>query len=95
MRYVTRPGVVLTKICGTRLLVPDRQASEFCPYVIRLTLLWASTWEALQKGNSLEKICKAHSILTHVSEEEAKIKLDVFLAKMTEKGFLIQEEEQE
>ena len=95
MKYKTRPGVVLTKVCGTSLLVPNREASTLCPYVIRLPFLWASTWKALQKGDSIETICKAHSILTHKSEEEAGNNLDDFLKEMCEKGFLIQVEDEE
>lgn len=95
MIYKIRPGVVLTNVCGASLLVPNREASEFCPYVIRIPLLWTVVWKALQKGDSSETICKALSILTNKSEEEAEIKLDEFLIKMSEKGFLIREEDQE
>ena len=95
MKYKTRPGIVLTNVCGASLLVPNREASVFCPYVIRLPLLWIIAWKALQKGDPIETICKALSILSNKSEEEAKIKLDEFLEKMSEKGFLIQEEDGE
>lgn len=92
MKYITRPGVVLTKVCGSYLLVPTRQASEHCPYIIRLTLLWVIAWNVLSKGDSIDAICKAHMILTKKPEDEVRKKIDVFLKALCDKGFLIAEE---
>ena len=95
MKYIQRPGVVLTKVCGTSLLVPNRAASEFCPYVIRLPFLPAGDWQALGNGKTVEMLYQGHSILKQISLEEAKAEVDKELASLCEKGFLIRVEDDE
>ena len=92
MRYVPRPGVVLTKVCGASLLVPTREASEACPHIVRLPGLLALEWKALADGKKLEDLYRAHEIFKHISHEEAVKQLDAAMATLCEKGFLIAEE---
>ena len=92
MRYVPRPGVVMTKVCGASLLVPNREASQACPHIVRLSGLLALDWNALAKGKELEILYKGHEILKRISYEEAVKEVDSSLAMLCEKGFLIAEE---
>ena len=82
MQYVTRPGVEVIKVCGTRLLVPDRDASEYCPYIVRLSALMAADWGALKRGVPVENLYKAHAILRHKPVEEVREGVDLFLNKL-------------
>lgn len=93
MKYIQRPGVVLTKVCGASLLVPNREASEFCPYVIQLPFLTAADWQALGNGRTVEMLYKGHMILRKMTMEEAAAEVDSELAVLCDKGFLIRVED--
>lgn len=94
MKYIQRPGVVLTKVCGTSLLVPNREASEFCPYVIQLSFLPAADWQALGNGKTIEMLYEGHRILRRISKEEAIEEVDAELSTLCDKGFLIRIEDE-
>lgn len=95
MRYRTRPGVVLTKICDVSVLIPSRAAYEACRSIQRLPPLWAATWSLLEKGDREETILRLHRILTKRSEEEIRGGLEKFCTEMAQKGYLIPLEEKE
>ena len=92
MRYVPRPGVVLTKVCGASLLVPNREASQACPHIMRIKGFLVLDWKALVNGKELEVLYKGHEVLKRISYEEAVEEVDSSLAKLCEQGFLIAEE---
>lgn len=48
--FQTRPGVLLTQICGEYLLVASKSAREFCPYYSFLNESAAFVWRALENG---------------------------------------------
>ncbi len=89
MTYKPRPGILFTKICNTHVLIPNREAQQYCPRILRLPLLWAATWEALEKDKPMEDIYRFHQILTKKSDEEIRTKVDGFLAQLCEQGFLM------
>lgn len=91
MKYRPRPGIVLTKICNANVLIPTRAVWQECNTIIRLTMLWAATWELLGREDSDAKILRVHQILTKKSDEEIQSRLDAFYAEMYKKGFLIKE----
>lgn len=93
MKYRIRPGIVLTKVCGTSLLVPDRRASEYCSYVLPMPYLYAAHWKALEKGSSLEQIIQAHGILTKKPDAECRAEIEKLFSGLCDKGFLIMEDE--
>lgn len=93
MRYILRPGIVRTQICGAYLLIPDRMASEVCPHIQRLSIIMASAVEFIDKGEPYEKAYKISEILQKKSEEEAKDYIDTMCADLCEKGFLIRVED--
>ncbi len=94
MRYKVRPGVVRAQICGAYLLIPDREASEACPYVQRINLLLSAAVEVLEKGQPMENIYTMYRILTKRPEEEIRQKVDRQLADLCDKGFLIRVEDE-
>lgn len=94
MRYIPRPGIVLTQVCGASLLVPNREASQFCPHIIRLSGMMALDWKALCRGEELEVIYRGHEILKRISREESVSEVDSALSMLCEKGFLIAVEDE-
>ena len=93
MHYIVRPGIVRAKICGVYLLIPDRAASEVCPYVQRISLLVSAAVEVIEKGQPVENIYTIYRILTKKPEEEVRAKVDGLLADLCGKGFLIRVED--
>ena len=89
MTYELRQGVVLTKICGEYLLIPDRQASEKCPSAKRLSIIGAALIENIQKKDPIEKICRVYEILGKKSPEEAKAKIYKMLSDLIKEGFIV------
>lgn len=94
MRYKVRPGIVRAQICGVYLLIPDRAASEACPYIRRINLLLSAAVEVIEKGQPIEKIYTIYRILTKRPEEEIRQKVDRQLADLCDKGFLIRVEDE-
>ena len=89
MKYKCRPGIVLSHICGVRLLIPTRAASAFCPYPVQVSFIGAVCWEAIQRGNDPNTMYKAYQILSKKSDAEVHKKIDSLLAQLCEKGFLM------
>ena len=52
-RYETRPGVVLTNICGEYMLLAAKAAREYCPYMTQLNESSAFLWRLLESGADL------------------------------------------
>ena len=95
MEYRPRPGVVSTKISGMHVLIPSRKAYAHCRSIRRLPMLWALTWELLERENAEEKIMQLHRLLTKKSDGEIENNLRAFYAKMYEDGYLIRTDDEE
>jgi hypothetical protein len=95
MKLVTRPGIVHVSICGVRLLIPTRAASEQCPHMLRLNLLTTMIWNGLDKGKSPEEIKNAIRILTKRPEQDVDNLWVRTVNSLLEKGFLIRVEDDE
>ncbi len=95
MKYKPRPGIVLTKLCDTNVLIPSRVAYDACKSIIRLPMLWAMTWSLLEKGEPEEKILRAHKILTKQSDSVIREKLNEFYEQLADQGYLIRVEDSE
>ena len=95
MNYKPRPGIVQTKICGVHVLIPTREAYEYCKAILRLPMLWAMTFELLEKGEADENIIRLHKILTKKPEEEICSRIERFCEELSDKGFLIKENVEE
>ena len=92
MNYRPRPGIVLTKICDQNVLIPSRIAHEHCKSIRTLPLVWAITWEYLERGVQEEQIFKLHRIMSKKSEEEIRQSLDRFYEAFYSQGYLIKNE---
>ena len=60
-QYKTRPGVVLTQICGEYLLVAAKAARSECPYYSFLNESSAFVWRLLEQGADLAALESAVS----------------------------------
>lgn len=89
-RYVPRPGIVKTKICGQTVLIPSRQAFSECQKIQRLSLVWLGVWNGLNKGKTMEEITDFLKLLTKQPDEEIQRGLDEFLRQLCDNGFLIE-----
>ena len=90
MRYQPRPGIVLTKLCGMRVLIPSRAASAYCATIRPLPFLWAAVWELLGQEDADEKIMKVYRILTKKTDREIREELDRLCKSLCEQGFLLE-----
>lgn len=93
MKYKPRPGIVMTTICDVRILVPSRLASDACKKTFYLPTLWAMTWSMLETGRSLEQIKNVHRILTKQPDDVIEARLDDFLQRLVQDGFLLEVED--
>ncbi len=59
IRYRTRPGVVLTEICGEHILVSARAIVRDCPFVTQINESSAFLWEKLRDGASEDELMTA------------------------------------
>ena len=90
MNYRPRPGVILTKICDFNVLIPSRAAYPACATIRALPMLWAITWELLEKDETEDRILQVHRILTKKSDEEIRDRLESFCRELCGAGFLIE-----
>lgn len=95
-RYKTRPGVVLTSICGEHVLVAAKSVWELCPYVTELNETSAFLWEHLRGSADLD------GLMTALNEEyelddptAARQAVEDFLRQMLELNYLLPEEQGE
>ena len=93
MAYELRPGIVFTNICGEYLLIPNRQASEQCRTIKRLSLIGAALIETLKKKEPIEKVGKVYEILGKKSPEEATQKIMELAEKLYQEGYLVESTE--
>lgn len=54
--YKTRPGVVLTSICGEYYLVAAKSIIGLCPYVTQINETSAFLWKKLAEGATAEQL---------------------------------------
>ena len=95
MKYVHRPGVVLTKICRQYVLIPNREAYACCKTVLPLPMLWASAWLNVPKENGEELTVKLFSIMTKKDIGQIRNEYRELCEKLAARGFLIEVPEEE
>ena len=89
MMYSVRKGVSRVQICGVFFLISNREASEFCPSIKKVNLLISAALEIIEKGDPVENIYKAYSILAKVDIDKAKVKIDKMLNDLYIQGYLV------
>lgn len=92
-RYKTRPGVVLTEICGEYVLVSAKMNLGVCPYVTTVNETSAFLWNRLIEGADFASLMQAvreeYEIDDVTAAEDA---VRAFLAQMIELNYIIPED---
>ena len=95
MTYRTRPGVVLTSICGEYMLVAAKEAREFCPYHSQITESSAFLWRLLCRGSDRDTLLREVEAEYELEDPAAaRQAIDSFIAQMIELGYLLPEGEE-
>jgi hypothetical protein len=92
-RYKTRPGVVLTEICGEYVLVSAKMNLGVCPYVTTVNETSAFLWNRLIEGadfDSLMQAVREEYEIDDVSAAEDAVR--AFLSQMIELNYIIPED---
>jgi hypothetical protein len=92
-RYKTRPGVVLTEICGEYVLVSAKMNLGVCPYVTTVNETSAFLWNRLIEGAdfaSLMQAVREEYEIDDVSAAEDAVR--AFLSQMIELNYIIPED---
>ena len=93
-RYKTRPGVVLTAVCGEYVLVAASAAQAFCPYVTELNETSAFLWERLRFGANLDDLMSALNEEYELEDSAAAQQaVEEFLRQMLKLNYLLPEEQ--
>lgn len=88
--YRTRPGVVLTGICGEYLLVAAKSAREFVPYVTQLNESSAALWEMLENGGNERTLEDGVTQIFEIEDRcSARTSIRTFIDQMVNLGYLI------
>lgn len=91
--YHTRPGVVLTGICGEYLLVAAKSIRDEIPYVTQLNESSAFLWRKLENGADEQMLEDAVLEEYEIEDRaEANAAIRSFLDEMLQAGYLICEE---
>lgn len=93
-RYRTRPGIVLTAICGEYVLVAASAAQQYCPYVTELNETSAFLWRQLSSGADLDGLMIALDEEYELDDPAmARQAVEAFLQQMLELNYLLPEEQ--
>ena len=49
-KYITRPGVVLTEICGSYMIISAKANLTLCPYLTEVNNTSAFLWNRLRRS---------------------------------------------
>ena len=91
-KFRTRPGVVLTEICGEHMLVAARAIAEDCPFVTTVNEESAFLWEKLKGGADAEQLLQAVQDEFNVDDPDTlREAIRVFLQQMSELHLLTEE----
>lgn len=91
-RLRTRPGVVLTEICGEHVLVSAKAITRDCPFVTFINEESAFLWTQLLKGADEDMLAAAVKAEYEVDSSDALMEaINAFLKQMTELNLLIKD----
>lgn len=93
-RYKTRPGVVLTEICGEHVLVAAAAIRNLCPYVTEINGTSAFLWRQMTSGTDLDGLMTALDKEYDIPDPSAaRQAVEDFLRQMLELNYLLPEEQ--
>ncbi|MBR6109460.1 MAG: PqqD family protein [Clostridia bacterium] len=91
-KFRTRPGVVLTNICGEHILVAAKAAVPDCPFVTRINEESAFLWEKLKGGADEDELLRAVEKEFETDDPEAlRGAIQAFLKQMSEMHLLVED----
>ena len=96
MRYRTRPGAVLARICGEYLLVAAQSLRDSLPYVTQLNESSAFLWKKLESGADEQTL--EQCVLEEYEVEDrdaARAAIRDFMEQMRSAGYLVEDREGE
>lgn len=89
-RYITRPGIILTSICGEYFLVATAENLPHCPYITELNETSAFMWKQLQKTADMKTLMEAVEEEYEVDDKEVlEQSIANFLAQLLEKNLIL------
>lgn len=93
--YKTRPGIILTEICGEYVLIAARALLDQCHYLTQVNESSAFLWKQLEQGATLDDLIVA------VKEEYETVDADntegvisEFIRNMLDMNYLLVSEEE-
>ena len=89
MNYKTHPGVVMTLICGTPVLIPLRVAYPELQRMIRLPISMVPLWDYLSKGKDIAFYVQQMSMLMKGREESIRKNAIRFCEDYCKLGYMI------
>lgn len=89
-RYKTRPGVVLTQICGEHVLVAAAALRDVCPFVTQINETSAFLWRQMTSGADLDSLMAALDKEYDIPDPSAaRQAVEAFLRQMLELNYLL------
>ena len=89
MKYVPRPGIVCASLCGRRVLIPTRKASDVCKTVFPLSMSGFMIWSAIEQNDSMDKLLELYGSFSRLTPEEQVTRIEEFCQKLLNMGFVI------
>ncbi len=89
MNYKTHPGVVMTTICDTAVLIPLRLSYPNLQKTIPLPPLMAPLWDLLSSGKSLDAYISFLSALTRKDKQTVSRRVERTCEELCKLGYLI------
>lgn len=89
MNYKTHPGVVMTTICDTPVLIPLRTFYPQLRKLVRLPFMMVPLWDYLSNGKSVDYYAQMISKITKRSEEEVRQRAEKLCEEFCKLGYLI------
>ena len=94
-RYQTRPGVVLTSICGEYVLISATAVRDRVPYLTQINESSAFLWRLLESGAGEEELEQAVLEEYEIDDPaQARAAIQGFLRQMLDAGYLLREGEE-
>ena len=94
MEYLPRPGIVCVRLCGKRVLVPSRLASDACKTVLPLNMPGYLIWTAIEKDEPLETLLELYGAFSRLTPEAQRTRIEDFCQRLLELGFVIRKAQQ-
>ena len=91
-QFKRRPGVVLEEVCGAPLLIATRKAREGCAYVTQVNSAAAAYWRLAEGAHSVPELAEAAAALWGKETKETLLPSLIFVRKLREQGYLLEEE---